>query len=189
MLAVINDEKDLSMCEKPAERMRQTLPRLLAHAKRRGNRLRHEGLVSEWRQVNPPDTVVEPLVERTRHLQSEARFTRTAGADQRQQTRQFERLRDVDDFALPAHQARQSYRQICVGGLADKAVAEAMRGFDESRGMWIVTQRIADFPDADLEHRISHGRVRPDRCQQLVLRDKAPGACNQMFQHRKRFRS
>ena len=189
MLAVVDDEEDLSRREKLPQRMGQPLPRLLAHAKRCGDGLRHERLVPQWCQINPPDPVDELLVERSGHLQREARFTGTAGADERQQARQFKRLPDVGDFALPAHQARQACWQIGVGGLADKAVAEAMSGFDESRGVWIIAKSIADCPDADFQHGVGYGRVRPDCRQQLVFRHKAPGPCHQMFQHRERFRS
>jgi hypothetical protein len=64
-----------------------------------------------------------------------------------------------------------------------------MSGFDESRSVWIIAESIADFPDANFEHGVGHGRVRPDRRQQLVFRRQAPGACNEMFQHRERLRS
>ena len=189
VLAVVDDQEELSRREKPAERIGQALARLLAHAEHRGDGLRHEGLVAQWGQIDPPGTVVERPVERPRHLQSEARFAGPPGTHQRQQARPFERVRDVDDFALPAHQARQSRWQIRGRGLADEAVAEAMSGLDESRRVRIVAKGVADLPHADFEHGVGDGRVRPDRRQQLVLRHQAPGARHQMVQHRERFRS
>ena len=106
VLAVVNDEEGLSRREKRAERLGQTLARLLAHAEHRGDGLRHEGLVAQWCQINPPDTILELLVERSGRLESQARLAGTACTHERQQARQFKRLRDVDDLALPAHQAR-----------------------------------------------------------------------------------
>ena len=91
VLAVVNDQEGVSRCEEPAERLSQTLPRLLAHAEHSGDGLRHEVLVGQWGEINPPDPVVELLVEQSRHLQSEARLPGTAGTNQRQQARQFER--------------------------------------------------------------------------------------------------
>ena len=73
--------------EKPAERLSQTLPRLLAHAEHRGDGLRHERLVAQWRQIDPPGTVIERSRQRSRHLQSEARLAGTASTHQRQQAR------------------------------------------------------------------------------------------------------
>ena len=189
VLAVVNDQESLSRREKAYECLAQALTRLLPDAKGTGDGLRHERLVTERRQIDPPDAIFELLFHGTGHLEGQARFTGAAGTNEREQARRLERVRDLGDFTLAADEAREPGWQIRLGNLADEAVAQAMGGFDEVRRVGIVPEGIADFADAHLQHGIRHGRVWPDGCKQLVLRHKAPRACDEIVQHRERLRS
>jgi len=54
--------------------------------------------------------------------------------------------------------------------LADEAVAAPVRRLDELRRLRVVIERRANFSDADLQHAVSHSRLRPDGFDQFIFR-------------------
>ena len=58
-----------------------------------------------------------------------------------------------------------------------------MRGLDVSRLLRVVVERPADLANADLECGVADEHVGPDRVEQLLLRDEAPGVFHEVLQH------
>ena len=54
----------------------------------------------------------------------------------------------------------------------DEPVAAAVRGLDEARRVRIVAERLAQLADRALEHGVADEHARPDRVEQLLLRDQ-----------------
>ena len=52
---------------------------------------------------------------------------------------------------------------------SDEAVAAPVNRLDELRRLRVVIERHANFPDADLQHAIGHGCLRPDGFNQFIL--------------------
>ena len=77
-------------------------------------------------QIDPPDAILELLFHRTGHREGQARFTGTAGTNEREQARRLEHLRDLDDFTLPADEAREPGWQIRVPAIHWQCVRQCL---------------------------------------------------------------
>ena len=57
-----------------------------------------------------------------------------------------------------------------------------MTGLDEARHSGIVAEGVADFPNAPLQHRVTHRDVGPHGVEQLFLRHELTGVFEEVFQ-------
>ena len=59
-----------------------------------------------------------------------------------------------------------------------------MSGFDEAGRLGIVRERFADLTNGHFEHGVADKRVRPDRRDQILLRDELTRFGNKVLEHR-----
>ena len=64
----------------------------------------------------------------------------------------------------------------------DEAVAAPVDCLDVGRGFRVVVQGLADLADADLDRRVAHDDVGPDRREQLVLGDESLGPAGKVIE-------
>jgi hypothetical protein len=88
--------------------------------------------------------------------------------DQIDRARSDHLVGDVDAAALRVLDARRRG----AGHRRDEAIAAPVRRLDEPRRVRVIVQRLANLADRHLEHRVAHEDARPERAEDLGLRDQ-----------------
>ena len=82
------------------------------HAKRRGDRLRHQQRIAQRRQLNEPDAVCVHFGDAGGELQGKARFADATRADQRHQALARQLLTNANQLCVASDEAGELQGQV-----------------------------------------------------------------------------
>jgi len=67
--------------------------------------------------------------------------------------------------------------------VTDKAIPAAMRGFNETRRLWIVVESAAELSNRYLNDSVADKGFGPDGVEELLFSDELTGTTEDTFQH------
>ncbi len=105
MLAIVEHQQRLARAQVVEQRFHDGPPRLITQAKRRGDRLRHQGRVSQGSQSNEPDPVRIFRQQRFGRLERQAGLAHPARPDQGDQALFSQARLNMGDFILSPKEA------------------------------------------------------------------------------------